>query len=86
MVLDRAVNRAIARLKTGRTRLQDGEHDRRGGIIWHTQGSGKSLTSILVLVGEAHRSQAGELHANLLAALPSSRSTPPRGTSSTLRR
>jgi type I restriction enzyme R subunit len=38
----RAVNRAIARLKTGQTRLQHGEHDQRGGIIWHTQGSGKS--------------------------------------------
>ncbi len=38
----RAVNRAIARLKTGQTRLQHGEHDQRGGIIWHTQGSGKA--------------------------------------------
>lgn len=45
----RAVNRAIARLKTGRTRLQDGEHDRRGGIIWHTQGSGKSLTMVFLV-------------------------------------
>ena len=45
----RAVNRAIARLKTGPTRLQDGEHDRRGGIIWHTQGSGKSLTMVFLV-------------------------------------
>jgi type I restriction enzyme R subunit len=30
------VTRAIDRLKTGKTRLQDGELDRRGGIIWHT--------------------------------------------------
>ena len=45
----RAVNRAIARLKTGQTRLQHGEHDQRGGIIWHTQGSGKSLTMVLLV-------------------------------------
>lgn len=45
----RAVNRAIARLKTGQTRLQHGEHDRRGGIIWHTQGSGKSLTMVFLV-------------------------------------
>lgn len=45
----RAVNRAIARLKTGQTRLQHGEHDQRGGIIWHTQGSGKSLTMVFLV-------------------------------------
>ncbi len=45
----RAVNRAIARLKTGRTRLEHGEHDQRGGIIWHTQGSGKSLTMVFLV-------------------------------------
>ena len=45
----RAVNRAIARLRTGKTRTQDGEHDRRGGIIWHTQGSGKSLTMVFLV-------------------------------------
>lgn len=45
----RAVNRVIARLKTGRTRLQQGEHDERGGIIWHTQGSGKSLTMVFLV-------------------------------------
>ncbi|MGX4643469.1 type I restriction endonuclease subunit R [Massilia sp. SYSU DXS3249] len=45
----RAVNRAIARLKTGQTRLQHGEHDTRGGIIWHTQGSGKSLTMVFLV-------------------------------------
>jgi len=45
----RAVNRAIARLKTGQTRLQQGEHDERGGIIWHTQGSGKSLTMVFLV-------------------------------------
>ena len=45
----RAVNRAIARLKTGQTRLEHGEHDQRGGIIWHTQGSGKSLTMVFLV-------------------------------------
>lgn len=45
----RAVNRAISRLKSGQTRLQHGEHDQRGGIIWHTQGSGKSLTMVFLV-------------------------------------
>lgn len=45
----RAVNRAISRLKNGQTRLQHGEHDQRGGIIWHTQGSGKSLTMVFLV-------------------------------------
>ena len=45
----RAVNRAIHRLKTGQTRQQQGESDQRGGIIWHTQGSGKSLTMVFLV-------------------------------------
>lgn len=45
----RAVNKAMQRLHTGKTRVQDGEHDRRGGIIWHTQGSGKSLTMVFLV-------------------------------------
>ncbi|WP_114835628.1 HsdR family type I site-specific deoxyribonuclease [Agrobacterium tumefaciens] len=45
----RAVNRAVERLRTGKTRLQDGEYDRRGGIVWHTQGSGKSLTMVFMI-------------------------------------
>lgn len=45
----RAVNRALVRLKTGLTRRQHGEHDQRGGIIWHTQGSGKSLTMVFLV-------------------------------------
>jgi type I restriction enzyme R subunit len=45
----RAANRAIARLKSGQTRLQNGDHDQRGGIIWHTQGSGKSLTMVFLV-------------------------------------
>lgn len=45
----RAVQAAIDRLVHGKTRKQDGEHDRRGGIIWHTQGSGKSLTMVFLV-------------------------------------
>ncbi|SNY93276.1 type I restriction enzyme, R subunit [Cohaesibacter sp. ES.047] len=45
----RAVNRALERLKTGETRAEDGEYDRRGGIVWHTQGSGKSLTMMFMI-------------------------------------
>ncbi|RMH17338.1 MAG: type I restriction endonuclease subunit R [Acidobacteria bacterium] len=45
----RAVHYAIDRLLHGKTRRQDGEHDRRGGIIWHTQGSGKSLTMVFLV-------------------------------------
>ena len=45
----RAVRKAVERLQTGKTRVQDGEHDRRGGIVWHTQGSGKSLTMVFLV-------------------------------------
>ncbi|WP_323958885.1 HsdR family type I site-specific deoxyribonuclease [Arthrobacter sp. JZ12] len=45
----RAVGRALNRLRTGKTRLQHGEHDQRGGLIWHTQGSGKSLTMVFLV-------------------------------------
>ncbi len=45
----RAVNHAVARLKRGQTRLQHGESDQRGGIVWHTQGSGKSLTMVFLV-------------------------------------
>jgi type I restriction enzyme R subunit len=45
----RAVQRSIERLTTGKTRIEDGEFDRRGGIVWHTQGSGKSLTMVFLI-------------------------------------
>ena len=45
----RGVVKAIDRLRHGKTRVEDGEHDRRGGIIWHTQGSGKSLTMMFLV-------------------------------------
>jgi type I restriction enzyme R subunit len=41
----RAVRKAVDRLEHGKTRKQSSDDkDKRGGIIWHTQGSGKSLT------------------------------------------
>lgn len=45
----RAVHEALRRLRTGKTRIQDGMFDRRGGIVWHTQGSGKSLTMVFLV-------------------------------------
>ena len=45
----RAVHKALARLQTGATRRAHGEADQRGGIIWHTQGSGKSLTMVFLV-------------------------------------
>lgn len=38
----RAVNKAIKRLKEGKDALS------RGGVVWHTQGSGKSLTMVML--------------------------------------
>jgi type I restriction enzyme R subunit len=46
----RAVHKAVDRLLTGKTRQQDEkDEDRRGGIIWHTQGSGKSITMVYLV-------------------------------------
>jgi type I restriction enzyme, R subunit len=45
----RAVNRTLTKMKVGQTRRQHGEYDQRGGIIWHTQGSGKSLTMVFLV-------------------------------------
>lgn len=45
----RAVYKAVERLKTGRSRLAGAERDERGGIVWHTQGSGKSLTMVFLV-------------------------------------
>ncbi|TLS78289.1 type I restriction endonuclease subunit R [Mariprofundus erugo] len=40
----RAVHKTIERIKTGRNRKE------RGGVVWHTQGSGKSLTMVMLAV------------------------------------
>ena len=51
----RGVHKAMRRLLVGATRAVDGESDRRGGIVWHTQGSGKSLTmAFLVRAMRSH--------------------------------
>lgn len=40
----RAVNKVIKRLKHGKTRKE------KSGVVWHTQGSGKSLTMVMLAV------------------------------------
>jgi type I restriction enzyme, R subunit len=45
----RAVHKAVKRLQEGRTIPQGAERDERGGIIWHTQGSGKSLSMVFLV-------------------------------------
>ncbi len=45
----RAVQRAVERLRIGKSKRQTGEEDQRGGIIWHTQGSGKSYTMVFLV-------------------------------------
>ncbi|MGF1906987.1 type I restriction endonuclease subunit R [Aliivibrio salmonicida] len=40
----RAVNKVIERLKSGKDRKE------RSGVVWHTQGSGKSLTMVMLAV------------------------------------
>ena len=45
----RAVEQAIARLQHGQPRRGPGDRDQRGGVIWHTQGSGKSLTMVFLV-------------------------------------
>ena len=40
----RAVNKVIERLKTG------GDRKEKSGVVWHTQGSGKSLTMVMLAV------------------------------------
>ena len=45
----RAIHRAMTRLQDGRTRRQGAPRDERGGIVWHTQGSGKSLSMVFLV-------------------------------------
>lgn len=45
----RAIHKAIRKLETGKTLDQGAERDERGGIIWHTQGSGKSLSMVFLV-------------------------------------
>ncbi|WP_326672481.1 type I restriction endonuclease subunit R [Streptomyces sp. NBC_01257] len=45
----RAVHKAVERLQHGETKAVHGKDDKRGGIVWHTQGSGKSLTMVFLV-------------------------------------
>lgn len=45
----RAIQKAVARLQNGQTKSQGADRDQRGGIIWHTQGSGKSLSMVFLV-------------------------------------
>ncbi|MFD8450798.1 MULTISPECIES: type I restriction endonuclease subunit R [Streptomyces] len=58
----RAVEKIVQKLRTGRT-VDDpaAERDERGGVIWHTQGSGKSLT-MAFLARRLHTSRDPQLN------------------------
>ena len=45
----RAVHKTVVKLQEGRTKSQGAERDERGGIVWNTQGSGKSLTMVFLV-------------------------------------
>ncbi|MEH2417622.1 type I restriction endonuclease subunit R [Nostoc sp.] len=45
----RGVSKAVERLLHGKTKTEHGSQDQRGGIIWHYQGSGKSLDMVFIL-------------------------------------
>lgn len=45
----RAIHNSLDRLRHGQTRLTGAARDERGGIIWHTQGSGKSLSMVFLV-------------------------------------
>src|ERR1039458_9666211 len=45
----RAVHRTVVKLLDGRTKSQGAARDERGGIVWNTQGSGKSLTMVFLV-------------------------------------
>ncbi len=45
----RAIHKAVTKLADGRPRGQGVERDERGGIVWHTQGSGKSLSMVFLV-------------------------------------
>ncbi|MFJ6048283.1 type I restriction endonuclease subunit R [Streptomyces sp. NPDC092307] len=58
----RAVEKIVRKLQTARKRGEAGaEDDERGGVIWHTQGSGKSLT-MSFLARRLHMSRDRELN------------------------
>ncbi|GAA0350352.1 type I restriction endonuclease subunit R [Streptomyces blastmyceticus] len=65
----RATERIVRKLRNGRTRLHPGaERDERGGVIWHTQGAGKSFT-MKFLARRLHMSRDPELNQITLVAV-----------------
>jgi type I restriction enzyme R subunit len=45
----RAIHKAVTKLSEGLTKAQGAQRDERGGIVWHTQGSGKSLSMVFLV-------------------------------------
>ncbi|OGH59590.1 MAG: restriction endonuclease subunit R [Candidatus Lindowbacteria bacterium RIFCSPLOWO2_12_FULL_62_27] len=45
----RAIHKAVKKLQEGRTKARGADRDERGGIVWHTQGSGKSLSMVFLV-------------------------------------
>lgn len=45
----RAVHKAVSPIRDGRTRSCGAARDERGGIVWHTQGSGKSPSMVFLV-------------------------------------
>ena len=65
----RATEKIVARLRTGRSRaVTGGKRDERGGVIWHTQGAGKSFT-MQFLARRLHRSPDSALNGITLVAV-----------------
>ncbi|MEU5189639.1 type I restriction endonuclease [Streptomyces klenkii] len=65
----RATEKIVRKLRTGRTRQSPGaERDERGGVIWHTQGAGKSFT-MKFLARRLHMSPDPELNRITLIAV-----------------
>lgn len=65
----RATEKMVRKLRTGRTRKHAGaEQDERGGVIWHTQGAGKSFT-MKFIARRLHMSRDSELNQITLVAV-----------------
>ncbi|RPK40079.1 type I restriction endonuclease [Streptomyces sp. ADI93-02] len=65
----RATEKIVERLRTRRSRaLTGGDIDERGGVIWHTQGAGKSFT-MQFLARRLHKSPDPELNRITLIAV-----------------
>ena len=45
----RAIHRAVVDCRKAGTQRQGADRDERGGIVWHTQGSGKSLSMVFLV-------------------------------------